>query len=150
MGEHSPVDALVPSIVCEYAVAEGIDASMFEGDVDCSHVDGGVGRVGGTGWGWERLDWVVDERIGRECQRAEEGARALVADSDDGGLWFTDYGADWIKDVGTFVLIPSLSFVHQLTLHTQRNTPRTPTSRWPSNSHGTDPVANSRRRTKQP
>jgi hypothetical protein len=112
MGEHSPVDALVPSIVCEYAVAEGIDASMFGGDVDCS-------RVGGTGWGWERLDWVVDERIGRECQRAEEGARTLVADSDDGGLWFTDYGAHWIKDVGTFVLIPSRPFVHQLTPPTQ-------------------------------
>jgi carnitine O-acetyltransferase len=97
MDEHSTVDALVPSIACEYAVVDGSDAGMF--------ANGGVG-VGDSGEdggnGWEKLEWVVDERIKRECRRAEEDARALIADSDDNGLWFNEYGADWIKDVGMF------------------------------------------------
>jgi hypothetical protein len=96
MGEHSPVDALVPSIVCEYGVVEGVDAGMFP--------VAGVGAEELGEEGWERLEWVVDDKIEKECQRAEVDARALIADSDDSGLWFTDYGADWIKDVGTFSL----------------------------------------------
>ena len=104
MGEHSPVDALVPSVVCEYAVVGGVDVGiMLEGE----DADGGMEGEEVVG-GWERLEWVVDERIEKECHRAEEDARALIADSDDSGLWFTDYGADWIKDVGTSSLTPSL------------------------------------------
>ncbi|KAI0951280.1 hypothetical protein AcW1_008362 [Taiwanofungus camphoratus] len=86
LGEHSPCDALVPSIVAEYAVVQGIDELAFE--------KGGRDVAGG----WERLDWVVDEHIDRECVAAEERARAIVADSDDGFLWYTTYGADWIKN----------------------------------------------------
>jgi len=103
MGEHSPVDALVPSIVCEYAVVEGIDGGDTSEDEGAEELSAG---------GWERLEWVVDERIERECRRAELDARALIADSDTNELWFTDYGADWIKDVGTSSLrftFPSLS-----------------------------------------
>jgi carnitine O-acetyltransferase len=99
MGEHSPVDALVPSIVCEYAIVESVDVGMF------ANVDGG--DVAEERRGWQRLDWVVDEHIERECQRAEVDARSLIADSDDDELWFTNYGTDWIKDVGTIlVLLP--------------------------------------------
>jgi Choline/Carnitine o-acyltransferase len=103
MGEHSPVDALVPSVVCEYAVVQGVDAGVMLEGVEVE----GVGVEG-----WERLEWVVDERIERECRRAEQDARALIADSDDSGHWFTEYGADWIKDVGTsscYFSFPSLS-----------------------------------------
>jgi hypothetical protein len=103
MGEHSPVDALVPSIVCEYAVVQSVEGA-FEGGV--TGVGGSVGVGGeevGKEAGWERLHWEVDERIERECERAEVDARALITDSDDSGLWFNDYGADWIKDVGMSV-----------------------------------------------
>lgn len=91
LGEHSPCDALVPSIVAEYAVVQGIDEKAFEVAAD----DGFESSAGG----WERLDWVVDDRIERECAAAEERAKAIVADSDNGILWFDDYGVDWIKDV---------------------------------------------------
>ncbi|KAI0734125.1 acyltransferase ChoActase/COT/CPT [Fomitopsis betulina] len=91
-GEHSPCDALVPSICAEYAVAESVDEDVFppltsdERMLSAESVQG-----------WERLEWVVDERIQRECAAAEERVKAVVEDSDDGLLWFTEYGTDWIK-----------------------------------------------------
>jgi carnitine O-acetyltransferase len=108
MGEHSPVDALVPSIVCEYAVVAGVDDGVMMEDMN-------VVEEGVCVEGWERLEWVVDERIEKECWRAEQDARALIADSDDSGLWFTDYGADWIKNIGTFTFhfsLPSVSYAN--------------------------------------
>lgn len=88
LGEHSPCDALVPSIVSEYAVVEGVDHSLFSG---------ALGSVQPSLTGWKRLDWVTDEIIERECVEAGERARVIVMDSDDGVLWFNEYGADWIK-----------------------------------------------------
>ncbi|KZP25211.1 acyltransferase ChoActase/COT/CPT [Athelia psychrophila] len=100
MGEHSPCDALVPSIVCEYAVVGGIgDAETSDVDANVAGGATGTGIKSGTEGGWERLGWVTDGRIERECARVEGEARARIADSDDSGLWFTDYGSDWIKDV---------------------------------------------------
>ena len=32
MGEHSPVDALIPSIIADWAISEPIDPSVFAGD----------------------------------------------------------------------------------------------------------------------
>jgi carnitine O-acetyltransferase len=99
MGEHSPVDALVPSIVADYAVSQSIAPEafslpeppsfsfFFDRDLDIT--------------GWERLDWVTDEHIEAECIVAESRAGVLIADSDDSVLWFSDYGADWIKSNGT-------------------------------------------------
>lgn len=87
MGEHSPCDALVPSIVAEYGLIEGIDLSQF---ADMQPMKG-----------WQRLEWVTDKHIEEQCVEAQERADALIANSDDSVLWFTDYGADWIKGVGT-------------------------------------------------
>jgi len=95
MGEHSPCDALVPSIVADYAVNQSIVPEMFsqpEPPSFSSNRDSGV-------TGWERLDWITDARIEAECIAAESRAQALIADSDDSVLWFSDYGADWIKSV---------------------------------------------------
>jgi carnitine O-acetyltransferase len=97
MGEHSPVDALVPSIVADYAVSQSIVPEAFslpEPSPFFSDRDLGI-------TGWERLDWVTDDRIKAECNVAESRARALIVDSDDSVLWFSDYGADWIKSIGT-------------------------------------------------
>ncbi len=97
MGEHSPVDALVPSIAADYAVSQSIVPEAFtlpEPPLFFSDRDLAV-------TGWERLDWVTDERIKAECIAAESRAKDLITDSDDSVLWFSDYGADWIKSMGT-------------------------------------------------
>ena len=90
MGEHSPCDALVPSIVCEYGVVEGVDSDSFLSSSD------------GDAIGWERLDWTVDSYIEKEIRRVERETEELVGNSDDEELWFTDYGAHWIKNVGRY------------------------------------------------
>lgn len=90
MGEHSPVDALVPSIVCDYAVVQEIDEHEFVGQQPMGDTETSSRR-------WRRLDWTIDEHIRRECVGAEERARKIVEDSDDSVLWFTAYGVDWIK-----------------------------------------------------
>ena len=94
-GEHSPVDALVPSIVADYSLAENIESDTSWADMVplTQHRQGSVGS-------WERLDWVVDEHILEECRQAEERAKALITDSDTDAYWFTDYGADWIRSIG--------------------------------------------------
>lgn len=95
-GEHSFVDALVPSIVAEYGVVQGVDVQVFEktnptSSAELSSVDG---------QGWARLDWVGDERIWKECSVAQTRATEIVNDSDSSVLWFDGYGADWIKSMG--------------------------------------------------
>ncbi|TFY60452.1 hypothetical protein EVJ58_g5142 [Rhodofomes roseus] len=92
-GEHSPCDALVPSIGAEFAVVESIDEDAFPPLLP----EGRMPNVEAVG-GWERLEWVVDERIRKECDEAEKRVKIIVEDSDQGLLWFTDYGAEWIKN----------------------------------------------------
>ncbi|KAF9052498.1 acyltransferase ChoActase/COT/CPT [Hymenopellis radicata] len=86
MGEHSPCDALVPSIVAEYGLVEGIDSSQFS---DTQHPLGD----------YSRLEWETDTLIEEQCATAQTRANAIIANSDDNVLWFSDYGADWIKGV---------------------------------------------------
>ena len=87
-GEHSPCDALVPSIVAEYAIVQGVDASAFHD------------TMSSIGAGWGRLEWDTDVKISQECIAANERATKVLEDSDDSVLWFEEYGADWIKVVG--------------------------------------------------
>jgi len=91
IGEHSPVDALVPSIVTEYAIAHGV--------LDDSYISSpeAVSSESPTPNGWRGLEWVTDDRIEREFRGAEERAKAIIADSDDNVFHFSGYGADWIK-----------------------------------------------------
>lgn len=97
MGEHSPCDALVPSIVADYAVTQSIVPEAFSLPEPPSFLSNGDLDV----TGWERLDWVTDGRIEAECIAAESHANGLIADSDDSVLWFSDYGVHWIKSIGT-------------------------------------------------
>ena len=95
IGEHSPVDALVPSIVAEYAVVQSIEEDAFDAlNTSMEAADSTQCK------GWRRLDWVVDEYIRQECVAAEERARAIAEDSDDSVMRFEDYGAGWIKGEG--------------------------------------------------
>ncbi|TFK70341.1 acyltransferase ChoActase/COT/CPT [Pluteus cervinus] len=92
MGEHSPCDALVPSIVAEYGVIQGVDLNQFE---EAAALEGEFTAEDVPGW--ERLDWVVDNYIRQECVKAHESARKAIDNSDDSVLWFEGYGSDWIK-----------------------------------------------------
>jgi carnitine O-acetyltransferase len=88
-GEHSPCDALVPSIVAEYGIVESVDLAAFQ---KSSSVE--------FSGGWERLEWIVDDRIQKECGAVQARALSIIHDSDDSVLWFEGYGTDWIKGVG--------------------------------------------------
>lgn len=91
-GEHSPVDALVPSIVAEYGIIQGVDVNSFHSRApEPNEVDGP---------GWNRLDWVADDNIWKECRMATDRANAIIEDSDDSVLWFEKFGTDWIKTIG--------------------------------------------------
>lgn len=94
-GEHSPVDALVPSIVADYSLAENIQS-----DPEWPPVQPIRAHEATAAQHWERLDWVFDDTLLAECSRAEERARAIIADSDDNVFWFSSYGTDWIKNLG--------------------------------------------------
>jgi len=140
-GEHSPCDALVPSIVSEYAIVDGVDEAAFsQSDIDESSTTE-----------WERLDWVADDHLRRECAGASTRALNLIKDSDDSVLWFEGYGTDWIKGVGKFLLHPcSLSCRWYLNLRNfQPSYRRMRTSKWLFNLLGTRRVMNSRQRTRR-
>jgi len=99
MGEHSPVDALVPSMVAEYALVQRLQADAFEEDAKCPSEEDALVSLG-----WKRLDWIVDDRIEQECAKAEERANEVIDNSDDSVLWFADYGTNWIKNDGRSVV----------------------------------------------
>lgn len=100
-GEHSPVDALVPSIVGEYSVVQDIDQGAFS-DTLPSDMESTWFENGTDPNGWSRLDWDTDAYIEKECSEATVRAKALIEDSDDSVLWFCDYGTDWMKTVGAY------------------------------------------------
>ncbi|KAJ1307884.1 hypothetical protein OPQ81_001963 [Rhizoctonia solani] len=94
-GEHSPCDALIPSIIVDYVVAEPIDIAAFS---EAPQKLGGVEYVGpGEGQGWKHLDWEIDSAIEEEIKQAEARAKAIVEDSDASQLWYSEYAADWMK-----------------------------------------------------
>ncbi|THH07379.1 hypothetical protein EW145_g3423 [Phellinidium pouzarii] len=93
MGEHSPVDALVPSIVADFSLTEDMDA-----DSEWLPLGSFAEHKTSEPDSWERLDWVVNEYVLRKCVEAEDRAKAIIADSDDDVFWFMDYGCDWIRN----------------------------------------------------
>jgi carnitine O-acetyltransferase len=121
MGEHSPCDALVPSIVAEWGVVEGVDQTAFGDSEPQLNHENTTGAKLSESIGWERLDWVVDDKIRRECGEAHERAKDIIENSDDSVLWFTDYGTDWIKGVG-MLFLPS-QFHYDFRVLTMRYVP---------------------------
>ncbi|KAI3614952.1 carnitine acetyltransferase [Moniliophthora roreri] len=90
MGEHSPCDALVPSIVAEYAIVQGVDRSLA---VYPHHA------FADSDQGWSRLDWDTDEAMLSACVEARKNAERIIEDSDDSVFWFEEFGTDWMRDV---------------------------------------------------
>ena len=87
-GEHSPCDALIPSILGDFTVGVGMDPAFLSQNPtpDLS--------------GWNYLGWDVDDTILKACQRVQEEVKLSIQDSDDSVLWFEDYGVDWMRQVG--------------------------------------------------
>lgn len=94
MGEHSPCDALIPSIVADFAAAEPCPApgSPFPA------IKGGSEEASTAEW--KKLDWSVDEKTQQSIVSAETKAKELVVNSDIRTLWFDEFGAEWMKKVG--------------------------------------------------
>jgi carnitine O-acetyltransferase len=107
-GEHSSCDALVPSIVAEWALVDGVDPSFFTDSEPAPFASTVPDQTG-----WERLDWDVDAAIEAECTHALARAKAIIDDSDANVFWFQDYGTDWIKDTRSFLFYPSVSVLIQ-------------------------------------
>lgn len=98
VGEHSPCDALIPSIVADYVLAEGVGP-------ESSSMRGLEKEV-------ERLEWVLDSKAKENVVKAQETVAALAADSEGKMLWYDEYGVEWIKKVGTSsFLSPSLKIL---------------------------------------
>ncbi|EUC56997.1 choline/carnitine O-acyltransferase [Rhizoctonia solani AG-3 Rhs1AP] len=94
-GEHSPCDALIPSIIADYVIAEPINIAAFS---ETTQKLGGMEYVGlGEGQGWKHLDWEVDSKIEAEIKQAEARAKTIVEDSDASQLWYSEYATDWMK-----------------------------------------------------
>ena len=91
MGEHSPCDALIPSVLGDFTVRLGMDPAFLSQNPtpDLS--------------GWNHLEWDVDDTILTACQRVQEEVRLSIQDSDDSVLWFEDYGVDWMRQVGEWI-----------------------------------------------
>ena len=95
IGEHSPCDALIPSIVCDYALAEDLDASGASRR--------GAKHVADATSGIKKLEWVVDESTREAIDHASKTVAEISADSEGRMLWYDEYGAGWIKTVGESV-----------------------------------------------
>jgi carnitine O-acetyltransferase len=88
MGEHSPVDALIPSIAVEYVLAKPMERTQ------------GAVEKRPEGQGWKALEWKTDEEMDGEIDQAQRRAQKIVGDSDASQLWWNEYGTDWIKKHG--------------------------------------------------
>ena len=149
MGEHSPVDALAPSIVTEYAIVQGISDDSYISSPEA------VSGDSSTPNGWRSLEWVTDNRIELECRKSGERAKAMIADSDDNVFHFSAYGADWIKAQGQSRHTPTLHrsrngvLTKSSTRNSQPGSPQTHTSRWHSNWRGSEREAASPRPTRR-
>jgi len=87
MGEHSPCDALIPSILGEFCVKEPMILEEFES----------LPTEAKAQTGWRQLVWMTDPQISKECRRVEKEVQLLVDDSDDSQLWFDEFGVDWMR-----------------------------------------------------
>jgi carnitine O-acetyltransferase len=86
IGEHSPCDALIPSIVADYVLAEGVaEGQSMKGKGEAT---------------FEMLEWKLDAKAEENIQKAVATVEGIAKDSDGKMLWFDEYGVEWIKKIG--------------------------------------------------
>lgn len=95
MGEHSPCDALIPSIVGDFAAAEPAPAPGTP--FPPPKVESQSGSTPPT---WKKLNWIVDETTQASIASAEAKAKGIAKNSDIRMLWFDEFGAEWMKKIG--------------------------------------------------
>ncbi|CAD6581459.1 MAG: hypothetical protein CYPHOPRED_001580 [Cyphobasidiales sp. Tagirdzhanova-0007] len=102
LGEHSPCDALIPSIIADYMLAEGIGKP--KGPPKIKSEDGPSATTtkdaGDMGHQQARkLTWVSDQQVVEGIDKAEKTIKDLVDDSEGLVLWYDEYGVEWIKKI---------------------------------------------------
>lgn len=104
MGEHSPVDALIPSVVCEWAVAGANGVSICGGlaDVPFENIhreDKLEGLETALGSRWTRINFVSSPSIQIAVENAKQHARTLVLNSDHQVSYFEEWGGEEMERV---------------------------------------------------
>lgn len=102
-GEHSPVDALVPSVVCEWAVAGANGTNICGGlanvPFENAHKEDKLEGLEAGGSRWTRLNFVSSPSVQITIESAKQHARTLVADSDHQVSYFEEWGGEEMKRV---------------------------------------------------
>lgn len=91
-GEHSPCDALIPSMVADEALKEPLDLAAFESSKNFQDP-----RI-------DSFDFDLDDVLKQQCVDASESVKALIEDSDYSLLWFDEFGTKRISD-GTLLCL---------------------------------------------
>lgn len=99
LGEHSPVDALIPSYAVDFALSSSIDDSPSKAGSETLPQEGN---------GWKRLEWVVDDAMLREIDACQERNKAIIEDSDNSQLYWGEFATEWIKQNGEQFLGPRM------------------------------------------
>ncbi|KAL4063023.1 acyltransferase ChoActase/COT/CPT [Scleroderma yunnanense] len=146
-GEHAPVDALVPSVVCEWAVARASGHSLVGGMEGVPLFQSKMEHVGTAGTEdaglsgceeWSRLDFDASPQIDIAISDAIRRAETLVADSDHDVLYFTEFGGDEMQRLSNYLPDAFVQLALQLAyyrLH-RRTTPVYETALTRSFHHG--------------
>lgn len=98
-GEHSPCDALIPSIVADYMLAEGSGKPRGPPRQEKIRKDASLIRAANKEI--KRLSWVTDRKVQEDIAQAEKSVKDSVRDSEGLVLWFDEYGGEWIRKQGT-------------------------------------------------
>jgi carnitine O-acetyltransferase len=91
LGEHSPVDAIVPSNAVNHVVAEPFDDAQFTSLSKTAPKEGE---------GWKRLEWVIDDAMVKEIEECQIRNKTIIADSDNSNLLWGEFATEWIKQNG--------------------------------------------------
>lgn len=90
LGEHSPCDALIPAILTDFVLAEGVGSGWCDTKVkEASH------RLEFNDW--KKLEWVTDSKVLQAINKAKETVQSISDDSDADVLRFEGYGLDFIR-----------------------------------------------------
>ncbi|EGG03140.1 uncharacterized protein MELLADRAFT_44686 [Melampsora larici-populina 98AG31] len=90
LGEHSPCDALIPAILTDFVLAEGVGSGWCDPKVkEDSH------RIEFNDW--KKLEWVTDSKVLETIENAKETVQSISDDSDADVLRFEGYGLDFIR-----------------------------------------------------
>lgn len=107
IGEHSPVDALIPSVVCEWAVAgaNGVNICGGLASIPFENVhqeDKLEGLEVGSGSRWTRLNFVSSPSIQIAIENAKQHARSLISNSDHEVSYFEEWGGEEMQRMCEF------------------------------------------------